>query len=77
MLPAYLLPALGAALRQASEQYFTSSQFFAQLLRQLISLPQTVHGLLGKYDLLPLNDCGALVKTCLNPSEAGFGCANP
>jgi hypothetical protein len=33
---------------QASEQYFTSSQFLAQALRQVISLPQTVQGLLGK-----------------------------
>jgi hypothetical protein len=51
------VPCLGAALRQASEQYFTSSQFLAQLLRQVISLPQTVQGLLGRYDLLPLKDC--------------------
>jgi hypothetical protein len=33
---------------QASEQYFTLSQFFSQALRQVISLPQTVQGLLGK-----------------------------
>jgi hypothetical protein len=36
------------ARRQASEQYFTSSQFFAQALRQTISRPQTEQGLLGK-----------------------------
>ena len=34
--------------RQASEQYFTDSQFFAQALRQVISRPQTAQGLLGK-----------------------------
>jgi hypothetical protein len=38
----------GLALRQASEQYFTDSQFFAQLLRQVISRPQAMHGLLGR-----------------------------
>ncbi len=41
--------------RQASEQYFTSSQFLAQDLRQVISLPQVTHSLLGKKDLFPLN----------------------
>ncbi len=40
--------------RQASEQYFTSSQFFAQDLRHVISLPQTKQTLVGKNDLLPL-----------------------
>jgi hypothetical protein len=41
--------------RQASEQYLTDSQFLAQDLRQVISLPQVTHNLLGKKDLLPLN----------------------
>ena len=41
---------------QASEQYFTSSQFFAQLLRQVMSRPQATQGLLGSDDLLPLKD---------------------
>jgi acetoin utilization deacetylase AcuC-like enzyme len=40
--------------RQASEQYLTSSQFLAQDLRQVISLPQTRQVLLGKNDLFPL-----------------------
>jgi len=40
--------------RQASEQYFTSSQFLAQDLRQVISLPQTTQVLLGRNDLFPL-----------------------
>jgi len=62
-MPVYLLPVLGAALRQASEQYFTSSQFLAQLLRQLMSFPQTMQGLTGKKDLLPLNDGGALATS--------------
>lgn len=41
--------------RQASEQYLMDSQFFSQDLRQVISLPQAAHNLLGKKDLLPLN----------------------
>jgi hypothetical protein len=41
--------------RQASEQYLIDSQFLAQDLRQVISLPQATHNLLGKKDLLPLN----------------------
>ena len=45
-----------ARARQASEQYFTSAQFFAQALRQLMGRAHTVHGLLGRWDLLPLND---------------------
>ena len=40
--------------RQASEQYLTSSQVLAQRLRQVISRPQTRHGLRGSDDLLPL-----------------------
>jgi hypothetical protein len=42
--------------RHASEQYLTASQFFAQLLRQLISRPQAAQGLTGRDALLPLND---------------------
>jgi hypothetical protein len=41
-------------LRQASEQYFTSFQFLAQFLRQLISRPQIAQILVGNEDLLPL-----------------------
>ena len=54
------LPAAGAMLppcflpRHASEQYLTSSQFLAQLLRQVISRPQTMQILLGSDALLPL-----------------------
>ncbi len=40
---------------QASEQYLMDSQFLAQDLRQVISLPQVTHILLGKKDLFPLN----------------------
>ena len=47
-----LLPLFRA--RQASEQYFTSAQFLAQLLRQTMSRPQTWQGLLGSAALLPL-----------------------
>jgi hypothetical protein len=39
--------------RQASEQYFTSAQFFAQRRRQVIDRPQPSQGLLGKAALLP------------------------
>jgi hypothetical protein len=39
--------------RQASEQYFTSAQFFAQRRRQLIARPQPTQGLLGNAALLP------------------------
>ena len=42
-LPAGILPE-----RQASEQYFTSSQTFAQALRQTISRPQAAQVLRGK-----------------------------
>ena len=42
-------------LRQASEQNFTSSQFFAHFFRQVIGRPQTVQGLEGSDCLLPLN----------------------
>jgi hypothetical protein len=41
--------------RQASEQYLIDSQFLAQDFRQVISLPQVTHSLLGKKDLFPLN----------------------
>ena len=44
------LPAL-----HLSEQYKTCSQFFAQALRQVISRPQVLQGLLGRFCLLPLN----------------------
>ena len=37
-----------ACLRQASEQYFTSSQLFAQRLRQVIGRPQVAQGLVSK-----------------------------
>ena len=40
--------------RQASEQYLTSGQFFAQALRQLIGLLRWAQGLEGSAALLPL-----------------------
>ena len=46
--------------RQASEQYLTSAQFLAQLLRQVISRPQVTQILLGNDDLLPLNPVASL-----------------
>lgn len=42
------------AWRQASEQYFTASQFLAQALRQVIGRWHTQHSLLGSVRLLPL-----------------------
>ena len=41
-------------LRQASEQYFTSVQFFSHRLRQVMARPHATHGLLGSPALLPL-----------------------
>jgi hypothetical protein len=35
-------------VRQACEQYFTSSQFFAQALRHVMTRPHATQGLLGK-----------------------------
>ena len=43
------------ARRQASEQYLTSAQFFAQLRRQLMARPHRMQGLLGSAALLPQN----------------------
>ena len=40
--------------RHFSLQYFTLVQFLAHALRQVIGLPQTAQGLLGRVDLLPL-----------------------
>jgi hypothetical protein len=42
-----------ALRRQASEQCFTSAQFFAQRRRQLIASPHVAQGLLGNAALLP------------------------
>ena len=44
----------GFFARHAFEQYLTSSQFLAQLLRQVMSRPQATQGLLGSDALLPL-----------------------
>jgi len=43
------------ARRQASEQYFTSSQLRAQRRRQVMGRPQAAQGLLGRAALLPRN----------------------
>jgi hypothetical protein len=54
----YLAPAISDDdfwVRHASEQYLMASQFLAQDLRQVISLPQATHNLLGRKDLFPLN----------------------
>jgi hypothetical protein len=44
--------------RQRSLQYNTLSQFFAQLLRQLMGRPQTAQGFWGKSCLFPLKPGG-------------------
>jgi hypothetical protein len=56
--------ALGAedfAARQRSLQYKTWSQFLAQLLRQTMARPQTVHGFCGKLCLFPLKPEGLVM----------------
>jgi len=47
--------------RHASEQNFTSAQFFAQLRRQLMGRPQLAQGLIGKAALLPRKPVGRSV----------------
>ena len=51
-----------AVSRQALEQYFTSSQFFAHFFRQDIGRPQAVQGFEGNDCLLPL--CGRVIRDC-------------
>ena len=48
------LTGIGVARRQASEQYLTSAQFFAQLLRQTMSRPHATQIFRGSEALLPL-----------------------
>jgi hypothetical protein len=43
-------------LRQASEQYFTSSQFLAQAFRHTVLKPHRAQILLGRLLLLPLKE---------------------
>ena len=57
--------------RQAFEQYWTCSQFLAQALRQVISRAHTLHGLLGKWLLLPLK----VVCFCTCKELAGCYCS--
>jgi hypothetical protein len=59
-------------LRQASEQYLTSLQFLAQLLRHVITRPHTLQSLLGRADLLPLK---LLVCVANLPTYCLLGCA--
>ena len=46
---------------QASEQYFTDSQFFAQDFLQIISFLQTTQIFDGRKLLLPLNDVFVMI----------------
>ena len=48
-------PTLPFKRRQASEQYFTSSQVRAQRRRHVMARPQASQGLLGSAALLPRN----------------------
>lgn len=57
-LPEPLPVAVFLAARQRSLQYSTVSQFLAQLLRQLMGRPQTMHGFCGKSCLFPLKPEG-------------------
>ena len=59
--------------RQASLQYFTSAQFLAQCLRQLMARPQATQGLLGSAVLLPRN-AALLVEDTRTPLEDFFVC---
>ena len=63
--------------RQRSEQYLTSSQFFAQALRQLMGRPQTTQGLLGRWALLPLKSLftGGVLSACAVSAVAVRRCA--
>lgn len=63
-------------MRQASEQYFTSSQFRAQRLRQVIAKPHCTHILLGKLLLLPLKErCVELGAAVGDVAFIAFSCS--
>jgi hypothetical protein len=55
-----------------SEQYLTSAQFLAQALRQVMSRPHCVHGLLGRDDLLPLNAVLTMLKKTMQKLRRSF-----
>lgn len=64
------------SVRQASEQYFTSSQFLAQDFRQVIVRPHMLQSLLGRKLLLP--GWSRLVMASASPAVWrlwGPGCA--
>jgi hypothetical protein len=63
----------GGCRRQASEQYFTSAQFLAHRLRQVIGRPQVAQGLLGRERLLPLNEGVAGIMHYCSGAAAGLG----
>jgi len=63
----------GGCRRQASEQYFTSAQFLAHRLRQVIGRRQVAQGLLGRERLLPLNEGAAgIMHHCSQGARVGF-----
>jgi hypothetical protein len=47
-----------------SEQYFTSSQFFAHFLRQVSVRPQAAQGFDGRKRLLPLKELSRVMQGC-------------
>jgi hypothetical protein len=51
-----------ASALQRSEQYLTSAQFLAQLLRQVMVRPHCTHGLLGRPALLPLKSAAEVCR---------------
>jgi len=60
-------------LRQMSEQYFTSLQFLAQHLRQVIGRPQVAQGFEGSDCLLPLKAGVARVMPHCSAVATGLG----
>ena len=63
-------------LRQMSEQYFTSSQFFAHRFRQVIGRPQAAQGFEGRQRLLPLNDgVSRVMSRCMDVRPSAVACA--
>jgi hypothetical protein len=56
--------------RQASEQQFTSAQFFAHRRRQLMARPHATQGLLGNADLLPRK----LARRSVTVAPDGWSC---
>lgn len=65
------------AFRQASEQYFTSAQFFSHDLRQVMGRPHTWQTFVGKNCLLPLKSffMGKVIFFCVSAEVEGTASA--